>query len=603
MAYGLGVDLGTTFTAAAVCDERGTRMVALSPAVVVPSLVHVSPDGGLSTGIAAQEAAGTDPLRSVRGHKRRLGDPTPIVVGGAGYSASALLAAQLKDVVAYATEQEGMAPDSVALTCPAVWGPYRRELFDEVTRLADLRSAKIVTEPEAAATHYAEERRLGDGDLVAVYDLGGGTFDTTILRAHRDGLEIVGTPEGIERLGGIDFDETLLAHVDSELHGALSRLDPADPTCVTMLAAVRASCVQAKERLSFDTEATISVPLPGGDREVLVTRPRFESMIQPSVRLTIEAVERMVAAAALKPEDLTAVLLAGGSSRIPLVARAVAESLGVPVWEGMDPKFSVALGAATIAARGPVPGAAVPVSTGVSRRGVPRRGRVLVSVVIVAVLALASVVLVKTLNGDGGGTTAGSGPTTPTGLTTLEYFNGRATPPYRAFVASPDNWGGVEVADSGSAQLTDIATAASGPDDVPDGLRARWLGTAPGQFYVQNTAGGRNLTGYMPARTAVEFDVVVHTPPSNRVILAAHCVFPCSGGVEGTSVFAKAPAGQKITVKIPLDCFVAAGLDLSKVNTPFLVYTDGVLDATFAKIRWVPGAAEDADVTRCADLV
>jgi len=601
MTYGLGVDLGTTFTAAAVSTEQNTRMVALSSQMVVPSLVHVASDGTIRTGSAAQEAASTDAMRGVHGHKRRLGDPTPIVVGGTGYSASTLLAAQLKDVVAFVSEQEGAPPDSVVLTCPAVWGPYRRELFEEVTRLAGLKGARIVTEPEAAAAHYAEERRLGDGDLVAVYDLGGGTFDTTILRVRRDGMEILGTPEGIERLGGIDFDETLLAHVDSVLRGALSKLDPADPASAARLAAVRAACVAAKERLSFDTEAVIPVSLPGGDREVRITRPEFERMIQPSVQLTTEAVERMITAATLRPEDLYAVLLAGGSSRIPLVARAVAESLGVPVREGLDPKFSVALGAAAIARRGPAVGGAASVAPDAPRaRGAARNTRSrFVAVVVAAVLVVASaLVVVNVLNSDDGIKAADERARPET----LDFFNGRATPPYRMFVASPDNWGGIEVADNGSAQMTNIVTTASGPGDVEDGVRAKWSGTSPGQFYVQNTAGGRNLTSYMAAQTAVEFDVVVHTRPSKRITLAAHCVFPCSGGVEGTSIFAKAPLEQKVTVKVPLSCFVATGLDLSKVNTPLLVYTDGVFDATFAKIRWVPGASEDADVTQCTDL-
>ncbi|PPK70923.1 Hsp70 family protein [Actinokineospora auranticolor] len=359
MGYGLGIDLGTTFTGAAVAKGGRTSMVSLGrQAVVEPSVVYAGVDKALRTGDAAVAAGGGEPHRLARGFKRRLGDPTPLVVGGAAYSPAALLAAQLKDVLTRVTTTLGGPPESIVLTCPAVWGPYRREHFDEVPRLAGVTGAVLVTEPEAAATHYAAERRLGDGELVAVYDLGGGTFDTTILRANNGGTEIVGTPEGIERLGGMDFDEALFAHVDAELGGALSALDPTDESAAGVLTAARLECVRAKESLSIEPDVIIRVGLPDGAREVMVTRLAFNDMIRPSVELTVEALHRTIASAGLTPRDLAAVLLAGGSSRIPLVDQVVSAAFGRPVRTGLHPKFTVALGAAAIAARGlraPVP--------------------------------------------------------------------------------------------------------------------------------------------------------------------------------------------------------------------------------------------------------
>ncbi|GAA3057247.1 Hsp70 family protein [Actinokineospora globicatena] len=357
MGHGLGIDLGTTFTGAAVVGPIGsgpstTTMVPLGrDGVVEPSAVYASVDGTLLTGDAAMDAARAEPHRLVRGFKRRLGDPTPLVVGGAPYSPAALLAAQLKSVIARVTATTGAPPESIVLTCPAVWGPYRREHFDEVPRLAGLSDVIMVTEPEAAATHYAAERRLGVGELVAVYDLGGGTFDTTILRAREDGMEIVGTPEGIERLGGMDFDEALFAHVDAEVGGVLADLDPAGPAAAAVLAATRAACVRAKEELSIEPDVTVRVPLLSGPREVVVTRLAFNEMIRPSVDLTVEALHRTISSAGLTPRDLAAVLLAGGSSRIPLVDQVVSAAFGRPVRTGLHPKFTVALGAAAIAAR------------------------------------------------------------------------------------------------------------------------------------------------------------------------------------------------------------------------------------------------------------
>jgi molecular chaperone DnaK (HSP70) len=303
MRYGVGIDLGTSFTSAAVHGPGGTRMAPLTPEVIVPSVAYAAPDGTLLTGIAAENAAriGADG-RVARGFKRRLGDPTPLVLGGAAYSPAALMAAQLKDVLTRISRAEGGPPATVVLTCPAMWGPYRREHFAEVPRLAGVPASRLITEPEAAATHYSVERRLGNGEIVAVYDLGGGTFDTTILRMRSGGMEILGTPEGIEHLGGIDFDEALLAHVDDRLDGAVSALDRADPGAAAALAEIRAMCVRAKEELSTEPDVVLSVPLPSGPREVTITRLELNEMIRPSVRMTTDALRRTVISAGLSPD-------------------------------------------------------------------------------------------------------------------------------------------------------------------------------------------------------------------------------------------------------------------------------------------------------------
>jgi actin-like ATPase involved in cell morphogenesis len=351
MVYALGVDLGTTFTAAAVSDRSGTRMVSLGASGTVPSVVFAANDGTLLTGEAADRAARIHPERASRSHKRRLGDPIPQVLGGTTRPHEVLIAAQLRDVCKAVVAREGREPGSIVLTCPAVWGPYRREHFAKVPGLAGLSGVRIITEPEAAASHYAAERRLGDGELVAVYDLGGGTFDTTVLRATRDGMEILGTPEGIEHMGGIDFDLALLAHVDKRLGGAISALDEDDPSYAVVRASALANCVQAKEVLSTATTATVRVSLPDGDREIEVTRQRFAELIRPLLTPSIEAVDRTLASAGVTTFDLAAVLLAGGSSRIPLVQEVVSSAFNKPVHVGLHPKLTVALGAAAIAHR------------------------------------------------------------------------------------------------------------------------------------------------------------------------------------------------------------------------------------------------------------
>jgi actin-like ATPase involved in cell morphogenesis len=352
MGYGLGVDLGTTFTAAAVERDGRVEMATLGDrTAAVPSVVLLRGDGTVLTGDAADRRATSEPDRVAREVKRRLGDPMPVLLGGAPQPVQELMAMQLRDVVRVVAEREGGAPDEVTLTHPANWGPYKKELFGQIPRRAGLDRVRMLTEPEAAAAHYASTERVPEGAVVAVYDLGGGTFDATVLRTTGDGFEILGTPEGIEGLGGIDFDEAVYAHVDRALDGALSELDPADVRATASAIRLRHECVLAKEALSADTEATIPVLLPALQTEVRLTRGEFETMIQPSVAATVEAMRRALRSAGVTPEELHTVLLVGGSSRIPAVARMVSAELGRPTSVDAHPKHAIALGAASLAGR------------------------------------------------------------------------------------------------------------------------------------------------------------------------------------------------------------------------------------------------------------
>src|SRR5581483_3016734 len=264
VGYSLGVDLGTTFVAAAIASSTRVEMFTLGDrAVVTPAAVYLREDGLLVTGEAATLRAVSSPDRVSREFKRRLGNPTPVMLGGQAYPVTALLGALLRDVVQKVTKTEGQPPEQVLLTHPANWGPFRRALFEEVPQHAGLDNLPLVTEPEAAAAHYAASRLLDDDQIVAVYDLGGGTFDATVLRKQPGGVEILGTPEGIERLGGVDFDEAILSFVDYTADGALSELDLSNPQTGVALARLRQDCVAAKEALSVDTETVIPVFLPG----------------------------------------------------------------------------------------------------------------------------------------------------------------------------------------------------------------------------------------------------------------------------------------------------------------------------------------------------
>lgn len=352
MRYSLGVDLGTTFVAAALCAETKAEMVTLGArSVVAPAAVYLREDGTVVTGEAASLRVVSSPDRVAREFKRRLGNPTPLLLGGQPHAVTTLLGFLLRDVLRTVAEMEGGPPQRVVLTHPANWGPYRRALFAEIPPLVGLATAHLVTEPEAAAAHYGASRHLADGQTVAVYDLGGGTFDATVLRKHPGGLEILGTPEGIERLGGVDFDDAILSYVDYAANGALSELDPRDPQVTVALARLRQDCILAKEALSVDTETVLPVFLPGRHFDVRITRSDFEDMVRAPIESTIGALSRTLQSAQVRPADLSAVLLVGGSSRIPLVARMVSAELGRPTVLDTHPKYAVALGAATLAAR------------------------------------------------------------------------------------------------------------------------------------------------------------------------------------------------------------------------------------------------------------
>ncbi|MEZ5377581.1 MAG: Hsp70 family protein [Acidimicrobiales bacterium] len=371
MSYQVGIDLGTTYTAAAVHrDEKASIFSLGGRAAAIPSVVLLREDETILTGEAAVRRAITEPERVAREFKRRLGDTTPIIVGGSPYSAEALMARLLRAVLDEVTTREGGAPSRIAVSHPANWGPYKLDLFRQALRLAGLDQDSVVTltEPEAAAISYANQERVEEGQIVAVYDLGGGTFDACVLQRTHEGFDIIGKPEGIERLGGIDFDAAVFAHVARSLDNALSELDPDDPNAMAAVSRLRNDCVDAKEALSSDTDATIPVLLPNLQTEVRLTRREFESVVRPSLADSIEAMRRAVASAGIEMDQVAKVLLVGGSSRIPLVAQMVASDLGRPVAVDAHPKHAIALGAAYAAAaaggdaQGPTGRAAAPVA-------------------------------------------------------------------------------------------------------------------------------------------------------------------------------------------------------------------------------------------------
>jgi actin-like ATPase involved in cell morphogenesis len=342
--YAVGIDIGTTYTAAAVWRDGRAEIVPLgSRSAAIPSAVFLRSDGAILTGEAASRRGLSEPDRVVRELKRRLGDTGPILLGGTPYSAAALTARLLRSVLDVVSAREGGRPSSVCITHPAAWGPYKIELMNEVARLADLEQpVRFGTEPQAAACFHAHQKRLGSGAVVAVYDLGGGIFEAAVLRKTSDGFDLTGEPEGDERLGGIELDDAIFTHVAASVGGALEGLDKNDPAT----ALLRAECAQAKEALSADTDAVIPVLLPAVSSEVRLTRAELEAMVRPLLRDSIEALRRTIRSAGYTPQSVGSVLLVGGSSRMPIVPQMISSGLGRPVTVNANPEHAVALGAA-----------------------------------------------------------------------------------------------------------------------------------------------------------------------------------------------------------------------------------------------------------------
>jgi actin-like ATPase involved in cell morphogenesis len=352
LSYWLGIDVGTTFTAAAVCREEMGRRA--QPEVIplglrstaVSSVVYLGQDGQVLVGEAAERRAVTNPERVVREFKRRIGDEVPMVIGGVPHSAPEITARVFRWVIDRVAQREGGPATGIVVTHPAGWGTYKIHTMAQALRATDLPEIIFRTEPEAAATSYAFQERIELGSTIAVYDLGGGTFDTAVVR--KTGVStftVLGRPQGLDHLGGVDFDDAVFRHVLDAVP-ALRQLDPEDPTVLAATTALRRECIEAKEALSVDTEVTIPVLAPGIQSQVRLVRAEFEEMIRPHVDQTIKALHQALQSAELTARDLDTVLLVGGSSRVPLVAQLVSAGLGRPVAIDTDPKAAIALGAA-----------------------------------------------------------------------------------------------------------------------------------------------------------------------------------------------------------------------------------------------------------------
>jgi molecular chaperone DnaK len=353
LSYPIGVDLGATFTAAAVRLPEHVEMAPLGARTpFIPTVAAVATEGSLVFGEDAAGWGRSD--RVVHQFIRRVGDDIPLLLGGVSVTAEALAARLASSVVDTVAARSGEPARRVAITHPASWGSHRVAALRTALSAEDLGTAVLLSSAQASAMAYADRTPVAEGDLVAVYDLGGTGLDAAVVRRSADGgFTLAGRAEEAD-IGGLDFDELVFEHVRTALGEQWSALDGNDPAVLAGVARLRAACTAAKERLSTDTEAWISVAIPGIDAgsggAVRLVRAELEEMIRPAVEETVAVLLRAVSSAGAEPEDLAVVLLTGGSARIPLVTQVVSEVLGRPVTVAENPKADTAAGAALAAA-------------------------------------------------------------------------------------------------------------------------------------------------------------------------------------------------------------------------------------------------------------
>ncbi|MFC5003489.1 Hsp70 family protein [Dactylosporangium cerinum] len=350
----LGVDLGTTHTVAALTSADGRSQPLLFDAsFLLPSSVFAEVDGHLLTGKDAERSARLDPSRFEPNPKRRIDDGT-VLLGAREYPVSDLLAAVLRRTADEASRVLGIMPVRTVLTYPANWATHRRAVLADAASRAGMPSPILVPEPIAAAAYFTTVmgRQIPPGGVLVVYDFGGGTFDTSVLRRRPDGGWDVLASDGLPDVGGVDLDAALLTDVGRSLAmGDADRwrqlTDPADDISRRRSFLLREDVRTAKEQLSRTSSAGVHVPL--FEVDLHVTRAEFEQVSRPYLQRTVDLTANTLQRAGVRPDQIAGLFLVGGSSRIPMVSTLLHQRLGVAPTIIEQPELVVALGSAIAA--------------------------------------------------------------------------------------------------------------------------------------------------------------------------------------------------------------------------------------------------------------
>ena len=359
----IGIDLGTTNSLAAFMDLTGPEVIPGEDGErLVPSVVYRSPAGEIVVGNAARAALIDDPSRTVYSVKRLMGRgaadiadelklfPFRIAPGSDAVirldlgertftppEISAFILVQLKK---NAEARLGQPIRQAVITVPAYFNDAQRQATKDAGRIAGLAVLRLVNEPTAASLAYGLDKRQ-DG-VVAVYDLGGGTFDISILKLHEGIFEVLAT-NGDTHLGGDDIDNRLLRIALEDVATEWGEDLSGNGSLVQTL---RRAVIDAKERLSFLPRTTIDLEYQGRKYQREIAREQFEGLIRDIVERTLGPCRNCLKDAALTPEQIDEVVLVGGSTRIPLVRQAVENLFRARPHTELNPDEVVALGAA-----------------------------------------------------------------------------------------------------------------------------------------------------------------------------------------------------------------------------------------------------------------
>jgi actin-like ATPase involved in cell morphogenesis len=339
--YALGVDFGTSNTVAVARWPDGrARPILVDGSPLLPSAVFADSDGTLLVGRDAVHSARIDPARFEPNPKRRIDDGL-VLLGEREFEVVELIAAVLARVAEEWHRAVGPHRPEVTLTCPASWGASRRTLLAEAAAQAGLEGARLVAEPVAAATYFAEVlgRDVPIGSVVMVHDFGAGTFDTSVVARTSTGFEVLAV-DGRDDLGGLDVDAAVVEHLQTEDWARLM-----EPATVEERRARRQLWDDvriAKERLSRAQAADFVVPLL--DVEAHLTREELETVARPVLEQTVQITQNLLRWADLPDGRLAGVFLVGGASRIPLVATLLHRALGDPPVVIEQPELVVAEG-------------------------------------------------------------------------------------------------------------------------------------------------------------------------------------------------------------------------------------------------------------------
>ncbi len=342
----IGIDLGTTNSCAAVL-EAGAPKVIPNPegGRTTPSVVAFK-KGERIVGESAKRQALTNP-NTVSSIKRLMGTSKKVELEGKKYTPEEISAMILSYIKDYAESYLGEKVEKAVITVPAYFSDSQRQATKNAGKIAGLEVERIINEPTAAALAYGLEKE--EGQTILVYDLGGGTFDVSILELG-DGVFEVKATNGNNHLGGDDFDQRIIDYIVKEFE----KENDVDLTEDEMaMQRLKEAAEQAKKNLSGTLSTTISAPFiaKGKDGEPLhvdmtLTRAKFEDLISDLVESTIEPVQKALKDAKMTKKDIDKVLLVGGSTRVPLVYDTVTKELGKEPSREVNPDEVVAMGAA-----------------------------------------------------------------------------------------------------------------------------------------------------------------------------------------------------------------------------------------------------------------